>query len=159
MAQSISNALKPVVSFEVAKVPVGQGAALAVGMGIGDVVKALAATFTPSGQAPGMVQLIAGIGLAWGLNNVKQVKNLIGADLARLISLAIVADTLNDHANLQQRTSDMIAGLTGGRVVSNSPPVWHRRQLPAGNSNAGLAGANRGTVQGTPRSGLYQGVF
>jgi len=155
-ANALSGALKPISSFEIAKIPVGQAAVLSVGMGVGDVIKAVAAQFAPANG--GMSQMFAGLATAWALNNLKMVRDLIGADLARLVSLAIVADTINDQVNLQANTANFIAGLTGGRVVSQSPPVWRQRALRSGNSNSGMTGANRGTVQGMASSGMYRGV-
>jgi len=131
MAGALAGVVQPAMRFNVQKVPVGKAAILAVAMGIGDVGKALVAQAT-SQFAPQLgtwSQLLAGFGFAWVLANVKGVKNIVGADVAELAGLAVMADTINDQFRLRENTTNILGNLFGQKIVSKSPPV----ALPAGN--------------------------
>ena len=121
MAVSVAGALRPLTGFEIAKIPLGKAVVLAGGMGVGDFLKALTHRLS-GGRLP---QWATGLAVAWALQNVKQLRDLVGPDTAELVSLVIVADTLNDQLDIQRRTANLLASFMPGRlgVVSNSPPV------------------------------------
>ena len=107
--------LAPVADFEVAGIPVGRAALLSVGMGAGDVLKALA-------RQVGVPPLVGGLAVAWAVVNVDFIRKNLGSEVAQLWALGILADTINDQVNLTRMTTDFLAGLFGVRVASASPP-------------------------------------
>ena len=120
MALAIGGAVRGVTQFKVANLQVGKAATLVVAMGVGDVVKALT-TKVSGGKVP---QWVGGLLLAYALANIKQVRNILGPDLAELAALGILADSIDDQADLQQKTANWLAKLFKlGVVVSASPPV------------------------------------
>ena len=130
-----SGILSPVVDFDIAGIPVGRAALLSVGMGAGDVLKALA-------RQVGVPPLVGGLAVAWAVVNVDFIKKNLGSEVAQLWALGILADTINDQINLTKMTTDFLGGLFGVQVVSNSPPQVVNRNA---NSRA--------------RGDLYAGVF
>ena len=162
MASALAPVIKPISTFQVAKVPVGKALVLSAGMGFGDVLKALVARFAPAGIAgsPGMAQLLTGFAAAWALSNTKFVRNILGPELSDLVGLAIMADTIDDQVNVRQTVTNFLAQLTGGTVVSRSPSVWSRGATSHNALNGPRVGANQGTVAGLPsgRNAQYAGV-
>jgi len=140
MAMSLASSIRPITQFKVADVPVGKAITLSAAMGIGDVIKALVARFS-GGKVP---PIATGALLAWAMVNQKGLKNMLGADIAELSALAILADTLDDQVNVRQRTSDFLSRFFGGQTISKSPPVWH----PATNSGAMPTAARSGDIYG-----------
>ena len=129
-----------VTKFEALNVPIGKAVALTVGMGLGDVVKAVVRQWN-------IPPLWTGIGLAWALLNVRQIKSLLGPETTEIVAAGILADTINDEFRIQEQTANLLAGFFGQRVVSNSPPVLNGRNVV---SNAAPAGA---------RTDIYRGIF
>jgi len=129
----LSGALAPVTRFQVANVPIGKGAALAVGMGVGDAIRGIVKGFvsrTPVVQgrwAEQTIDLGVAFGTAWAVANVRPIKNTLGPELSQLMAIGIVADAINDSFRIQENTANMIGGWFGGRIVSKSPPSFVRR--------------------------------
>lgn len=112
--------------FEALNTPVGKAVMLTVGIGVGDVVKA-------SLRQVNVPPLWGGLLLAWGLLNVKQVSQMLGPETAEIVAAGILADTINDEFKIQEQTSNLLAGLFGRRVVSQSPPVLTNQTTVPGN--------------------------
>ena len=145
MAGVATGVVRPVMQAKIADIPVGKAAVLVAAMGVGDVGKALVHRVS-GGKLP---QWLTGLILAWGLTNTKMIRNFLGADVAELAALAIVADTINDQFNLRQRTSDILSGLFGGTTVSSSPPTFQKN----------LGQATPVQLQPAGVGGLYRGIF
>ena len=125
MGLGIEGALRPVTKMEVVGLPIGKAAVLTVAMGVGDVGKALA--YKLSGNK--VPQWLTGLGLAWAVVNIKGIKNLLGPEVAELVALGIIADSLDDQIDLRNRTSTFLGNLFGQQVVSKSPPVMTPRDV------------------------------
>lgn len=133
-----------ITKFEVASLPIGKALALSAGMGVGDVLKAVVRQW-------GVPPLATGLVAAWALVNIKMVRDLLGPATSELVAAGILADTINDQFRIQENTSNLLAGLFGSRVVSQSPP----RLLNAGAPR----NPNAGSVAGvTASTGVYRGV-
>ena len=112
----VAQFTEQVADFRIANIPVGAAVTMTVGMGIGDTLKGFMARWVPP--------MWSGLILAAVLPNIKFLKDILGDRTVELMSLGILADTVNDQFALQQKTSNLLAGFIkpGATVVSASPP-------------------------------------
>jgi len=135
---AIATAIEPIAKFEIMDAPVGKAIVMTAGMGVFDALKGFLRQWIPP--------IASGLLIGIALPQVGFVKRMLGPTATELLSLAVIADTINDQFALQQKVGDWVAGIVkpGSRVISTSPPrivsAQPRVQSIGGNQYAAILG-------------------
>lgn len=117
--------LDTVADFEVAGLPVGQGALLAGALGVASGAEAIVRRLL--GQGVSVVTVTAGLAVAAFLAEIDIVKSSIGARAADTISIAALALAIEETVKLQSTIARVISSVSGASplfVLEGASPLF-----------------------------------